>query len=124
MNEHITLGPGGWAEVEIHKVTGICPVRAQVIGRRFAVHRRNADPDAYLWSVTHLRSGWRMPWSFNTPRQAQRFASSLSVLCDRRDIDLDTPDVFKVVSRLGSHREIHREIYALAADYSGTKESQ
>lgn len=117
MNEEIRTNRGGWADISINTVYGIRTTYARVIGEWFAVHRRNGDPESTDWSVTHLKTGHRMPWEFGTCQLAQQFASALRALCDQRGVDLVTSDM----SQAGELLKPHKQIYTIAASLGGIK---
>jgi len=92
MNENVSPGPGGWADVELALNPGFEAtdprVRAQIIGP-LAVHR---ELRGTLYKVTHLRTGVGISFRFDRQREAVRFALRLLEACGGMDWDTDDTD--------------------------------
>jgi hypothetical protein len=112
MNENVVPGKGGWATIQIARRGRLDYVKAQISGP-FAYH---GEVDGWRWSVTHVRTGLRIPCTFRTGQEAARFTRRARELVEAHRVYVDTDEYREVARALREHGDTLRE---LAKDCDG-----
>lgn len=120
MNENITPDKDGRTRIEI--AHGNPPtdhtsvVEAWIVGD-FAYRSFTDDEEKNLgYLITHVRTGRKLPWWFDTKREARDYLVALRDYLQAEKVDTDTKDPKEAKKRLGPHRDM---IYELAQSHGG-----